>query len=118
MNAFFGIGIISAIVYSIMVDATYLKIYALLLIGYILLTQLGTLNRYNNGRKKCNIATWNGTFLEQPCRPEQPSDSSHLRMGSAERREISRKEAKRNGASADDYPFGWLLRSQGSSQPA
>ncbi len=63
MNAFFGLGIVAAIIYSFMVDATYLKIYAILLLGYILLTQIGTLNRYNNPRKKCNIATWNGTLV-------------------------------------------------------
>ena len=60
MNAFFGIGILAAIIYGFLIDGTYLKFYSLLLLGYIVLTQIGTLTRLNTKRKKCNIATWNG----------------------------------------------------------
>lgn len=64
MNTFITVGIFTAAIYTIFIDATYFKIYALLLLGYTVLTQIGTLNRYNNSRKKCNIATWNGNT---PC---------------------------------------------------
>ena len=61
MNAFFGLAIVAALVYGVVIDGTYFKIYIIILVAYIILTQLGTLSRYNNKRKKCNIATWNGT---------------------------------------------------------
>jgi ABC-type transport system involved in Fe-S cluster assembly fused permease/ATPase subunit len=60
MNAFIGIGLLTFVVYSLMIDFTFCKIYLVFLIAYIILTQLGTLSRFNNKRKKCNIATWNG----------------------------------------------------------
>ncbi len=63
MNALFGIGILAGIIYSLMIDFTYMKIYIVLLIGYTLLTQIGTLSEYNNARKKCTIATWSGKEL-------------------------------------------------------
>ena len=63
MNAFKGIAIVSAIIYGIFVDATYFKIYAVLMLAYIILTQIGTSSKYNNPRKKCNIASWNGYTL-------------------------------------------------------
>jgi len=62
MNAFFGIGIIAAIIYSLFIDMTFLKIYAILLIFYIILTQLGISSKYNDFRKRSNIASWNGIF--------------------------------------------------------
>eukprot|EP00826_Nyctotherus_ovalis_P024245 TRINITY_DN1877_c0_g1_i15.p4 TRINITY_DN1877_c0_g1~~TRINITY_DN1877_c0_g1_i15.p4 ORF type:complete len:128 (+),score=38.32 TRINITY_DN1877_c0_g1_i15:204-587(+) len=60
MKTFIGIGLVTAIIYWIFIDGTYLKIYLLLLLIYTIFTQIGTLTRYNNSRKKCNIATWNG----------------------------------------------------------
>ena len=60
MNAFFGIGIISAVIYWILVGGMYWKIYAALVAGYIVLTQLGTWSRHNDLRRRCNIATWSG----------------------------------------------------------
>ncbi len=80
MNSFFGIGIIAAIVYAILIDFTYFKIYFAVLIAYIVLTQIGTLNRYNNPRKKCNIATWNGKFVTSHFCPRSQlsSGSCHL----------------------------------------
>ncbi len=60
MNAIYGVAIVSALLYWIYFDGTYFKIFLCTLIGYTLLTQIGTLTRHNTMRKKCTIATWNG----------------------------------------------------------
>lgn len=59
MNSFIGLAILAGLVYSFFIDGTYLKIYSILVIGYIILTQLGNSNRYNNKSRKINIVTWN-----------------------------------------------------------
>ena len=58
MNPFVGIGIFSAIVYWCFVDAAFFKIYFIILLAFIALTQLGTFSRFNNFRVKRRIATW------------------------------------------------------------
>lgn len=60
MNAIYGIAGISALIYWFYVDATFIKIYATLLIVYIILTQIGTKSKYNNAKKKINISGWSG----------------------------------------------------------
>lgn len=72
MNSFIGIGILTAILYGIYVDGTFFKMYIILLLAYTILTQIGTLNRFNNGRKKCNIASWNGLFFNDHLGPNDP----------------------------------------------
>ena len=59
MNAMGTIGILSAIIYGLLVDGTYFKIYFILLLGYYVFTQIGKMNKYNTKRVKINIATWN-----------------------------------------------------------
>ncbi len=65
MNPFIGLAILSGVVYGLLVNGTYFKIYAASLLGYVLLTQLFT-SRFNTPRKKINIATWNGTLIPHP----------------------------------------------------
>ena len=60
MNPLTGLGIAAGIIYWMWVDAAFFKIYFVLLMGYIVLTQLGTYSKYNSGQKKLNIATWSG----------------------------------------------------------
>ena len=93
MNALYGIGILGAILYWICVDATYFKICLCLLILYTLLTQVGTLTKYNNLRKKGGIATWNGTSLQvDPNSPELSVHLCDLRVGHHEGEGVLREE--------------------------
>ena len=59
MNAMLVFAIITSIIYGILVDGTWFKIYFILLFSYYVLTQLGRGNKYNTRRTKVNIATWN-----------------------------------------------------------
>lgn len=59
MNSLIGIAILAGLVYAIIIDAAYLKIYGVLVIIYAVITQIGTSTLYNNGCRKSNIATWN-----------------------------------------------------------
>jgi hypothetical protein len=72
MNSFIGIGILTAILYGIYVDGTFFKMYIILLVIYTILTQIGSYSRYNNGRKKCTISTWNGLFFFKLLGPNDP----------------------------------------------
>jgi hypothetical protein len=68
MNAMAVIAIISAIIYGIIVDGTYFKIYFILLSAYYVFTQIGNNYRYNTKRTKINISTWNGTIISSTLR--------------------------------------------------
>jgi hypothetical protein len=59
MNTFFGIGILAAIIYGLLVDGMYFKIYAVLLVAYVVIFQFIFLNRGDiTKRKNLTIATW------------------------------------------------------------
>lgn len=59
INAFFGIGILTAIVYSLLVDFTFAKIYLLLLLIYYLITQVFLLEHDPIFlRRKIAISSW------------------------------------------------------------
>jgi hypothetical protein len=64
MNAMLVIGMIASVIYGVLVDGTWFKIYFILLFSYYVLTQIGRANKQNTRRTKINIATWNA-----PCQP-------------------------------------------------
>ncbi len=59
MNPLLGVGIFSAIIYWCFIDASYFKIYFILILAYIALTQIGTSSAANSLKKKLGIAGWN-----------------------------------------------------------
>jgi positive regulator of sigma E activity len=58
MNAFFGIGIVAAILYGVLFDGTFWKIYGILLVGYLVFVTLRTDKRDNHKRRILTIASW------------------------------------------------------------
>ena len=120
MNSFIGIAIAAAIIYGILVNGTYFKIYIVSLVGYIILTQIGTTTRYNNKRKKCNISTWNGKSCENnnADRSKRSSNLLHLRMGHHQRRGLFREKATRNKDAAYSNAFRRILCFSCSEKPA
>jgi hypothetical protein len=64
MNAFFGIGIVTAILYGLLIDGTFFKLYFVLLIGYICIFQFIFLKRGDfSKRKNLVVATWGGKTI-------------------------------------------------------
>ena len=59
MNAMLVIGLFASVIYGILIDGTWFKIYFILLFSYYVLTQIGRGNKQNTRRTKVNIATWN-----------------------------------------------------------
>ena len=60
MNAFYGIGYASAIIYGIFVDGTYWKIYGILFVCYLAFVTFTRVMKDNPKRKTIIAATWNG----------------------------------------------------------
>ena len=60
MNAFYGIGIVSSVVYGMLVDGTYWKIYTVLTVLYLVFVLCSRNKRDNPKRKTIMAATWNG----------------------------------------------------------
>ena len=61
MNAFFGIAIITGIIYGIFIDGTYFKIYFGLLAIYHVVTQHILINRKElTKRKGILVTSWDG----------------------------------------------------------
>ncbi len=66
MNAFFGIGFVTAILYGILVDGTYLKIYfALTLIYIVVFNNLLINKKHFTKRKNINVTSWCGKDRNQ-----------------------------------------------------
>ena len=63
MNALWGIGLASNILYGVFVDGTYWKIYFALLALYTVLFFSQRVTRDNGKRKTIMISTWNGKRL-------------------------------------------------------
>lgn len=60
MNALWGIGLVSNMVYGVFVDGTYWKIYFALLAAYTVFFFTQRVTRDNGKRKTIMISTWNG----------------------------------------------------------
>lgn len=59
MNALMGVGIVAGVIYNMLVDGTYFKIYLACLFTYYILTQHIFLNKGDvTRRKKIMISTW------------------------------------------------------------
>jgi hypothetical protein len=59
MNALLGIAILTGIIYGLLVDGTFFKIYFALLLIYHVLTQVIFVNKKDiTKRKKITITTW------------------------------------------------------------
>jgi len=58
MNAMLVIGIITSMIYGVLIDGTWWKIYFILLFSYTVLTQIGRNSKANTRRTKVNISTW------------------------------------------------------------
>ena len=58
INACFGIGYAAAVVYGMLVDGTYWKIYGCLLICYLTFVTVTREMKDNPKRKTLTIATW------------------------------------------------------------
>ena len=68
MNALFGLGIVAAIIYTLLIDSTFFKIYLVLLIGYIVIFQFIFLKRGDlSKRKNITVATWGGNAFLLTC---------------------------------------------------
>ena len=63
MNALWGIGLASNILYGVFVDGTYWKIYFALLALYTVFFFSQRVTRDNGKRKTIMISTWNGKRL-------------------------------------------------------
>ena len=61
MNTLVTLGIISAFIYSFMVDSTFMKIYLGLLTVWTVILEVFFRNRSMNGKRKLvSITTWHG----------------------------------------------------------
>jgi hypothetical protein len=60
MNAFFGIGLLAALMYWVMFGGLYFKIYLGLLAAYIVFTQLPAFFWPQSLARKLRMATWDG----------------------------------------------------------
>ena len=72
MNALFGVGFVSGIVYGLLVDGTYFKIYAVILLFYTVVFNFILIDRTHfTKRKNINVTSWNGNLhnLYHICSP-------------------------------------------------
>ena len=61
MNAFFGVGILTGILYGIFIDGTFFKIYFVLLALYTIICNHLTINKSHvTKRKNITITSWDG----------------------------------------------------------
>jgi cell shape-determining protein MreD len=58
MNALLGLGILAAIIYGVIFDATYWKIYGICFVVYLLFVMLMTNRRDNHKRRILTLSTW------------------------------------------------------------
>ena len=58
INAFYGIGYFSAVIYGLLIDGTYWKIYATLLVAYLIFVFSQRVIKDNPKRKTLIAATW------------------------------------------------------------
>jgi len=64
MNAMFGVGIVAAIVYGLLIDGTYLMIYFACLAFYTyFFTYLMIDRKHFSTRKIVNLTSWNGKTI-------------------------------------------------------
>ena len=63
MNAFWGIGLASGMVYGVFCDGRYWKIYFALSILYFIWVQATIVKKDNGKRKTLMISTWNGKSI-------------------------------------------------------
>ena len=79
MNALIGLLILSGVVYGIVVDGTFWKIYAVLASVYLVYSLWQRDARENPKRKTILISTWNCKFLDLPLRHD-PSTCRGITM--------------------------------------
>jgi hypothetical protein len=60
INAFYGIGYFSAVIYGLLIDGTYWKIYLTLFIVYLVFVSMSRVMKDNPKRKTLIAATWQG----------------------------------------------------------
>ncbi len=61
MNAFFGVGILTAILYGILIDGTFFKLYFVLLAIYTIVCNHLCINKKHvSKRRNITITTWDG----------------------------------------------------------
>eukprot|EP00831_Metopus_contortus_P068301 TRINITY_DN6105_c0_g1_i1.p1 TRINITY_DN6105_c0_g1~~TRINITY_DN6105_c0_g1_i1.p1 ORF type:complete len:223 (+),score=14.58 TRINITY_DN6105_c0_g1_i1:3-671(+) len=65
MNPLETLGIAAFLIYSVLVDLTFLKIFSVVLVIYLVLTQFGSFSKYNNRWRKIDISSWS-----EPNQPE------------------------------------------------
>lgn len=64
MNALFGLGILAAIIYGVLFDATYWKIYGICFAVYLLFVMCLTNRRDNLKRRILTLSTWSRKCLK------------------------------------------------------
>lgn len=64
MNALFGVGAVTGIVYGILVDGTFLKLYFALLAFYTVVFNIILIDKKQTTlRKNINVTSWNGNII-------------------------------------------------------
>ena len=69
MNALFGIGILAAIIYGILVDALFWKIYGVLFAVYLLFVICSANRKDNHKRRTMTLSTWSCKLND--CEPHE-----------------------------------------------
>ncbi len=64
MNPLSALGIAAAVIYWCLIDAAFFKIYLIVLLCFLALTQFSAPSRYNDFRRKVNAASWD--WLNDP----------------------------------------------------
>jgi hypothetical protein len=65
MNAMGTIAILSAIIYGIVYNGAFFKIYFILLLAYYFSTQLNVSHKYNSAKRKLYISAWTGPHFNR-----------------------------------------------------
>ena len=59
-NALIGIGFVAGVVYGILIDGTFFKIYFTLILVYMIVVENFLINKKDfNKRKNINVTSWN-----------------------------------------------------------
>jgi len=66
MNALFGIGIIAAIIYGVIRDAFFWKIYGVLFLIYLVFVVVSVNRTDNHKRRTLTLSTWSRKFAAMP----------------------------------------------------
>lgn len=77
MNALLGLGILAAIIYGILIDAMFWKIYGICFAVYLLFVMCLTNRRDNLKRRILTLSTWSRKYLPS-------SNNLHRTVGSDE----------------------------------